>query len=223
MPIENHEFIKTITKQVSMRYQIFVPEQYESRSDKEWPLIVFLHGINRRGSDIHLLDQYGLHGIAEQTQGFSFIVLSPQCPSYSNWPLERDSVLALVEETLSNFRVDSKRIYLTGFSMGGNGAWDLAAYSPGVFAAVVPLSGWYEPDHAPLLKDVPIWAFHGEEDDIVPHHGSANMVDAIQKIGGNIRFTSHAGLKHQIMQETYRNPVLFAWLLQHTLMSNNSN
>ncbi|SFT21606.1 Phospholipase/Carboxylesterase [Paenibacillus sp. BC26] len=209
-----------IRKPISIGYQLFLPSAYDEQEEKDWPLIVFLHGINRRGEDLSALDGYGLPAIAESRGIFKFVVAAPQCGTHSFWPIERDGVMAMIDHLVASCRIDERRIYLTGFSMGGNGAWDLAARYPERFAAVAPLSGWYQPEAAALLKDVPIWAFHGEDDDVVPVSGSRDMVQALQAIGGNIAFTSYPRLKHSIMSETYRNTELYQWFLRHERREN---
>ncbi|MBW5447876.1 prolyl oligopeptidase family serine peptidase [Cohnella sp. CFH 77786] len=215
MTVQHRHFRQTITKRIDLGFQLFLPDEYETKTDRSWPLILFLHGVKKRGSDLRLLDGYGLPSIAENWNGFEFLVLAPQCPAYTDWTSERDAVLALLERILSDYRVDPDRIYLTGFSMGGHGAWDLAAYRPDRFAAVVPLAGWFDPEAAHLLGEMPVWAFHGEEDDMVPVQATKDMVQALKSADGNVTCTFYPGLKHFIMNETYRNPDLYAWLLEH--------
>jgi predicted peptidase len=214
MPVNNYSLHIEVPERKRIHYQLFLPHEYEA-SDNKYPLIVFLHGIRKRGDDITLLNDYGLTWIAERKKDFPFIIVTPQCPADSNWTLESDSVIAVTEEIVSTYRVALENIYLTGFSMGGRGAWDLAAKCPELFAAAVPISGWFEVEKAHLLKDMPIWAFHGEEDDVVPPSGSEDMVNALRSLGSNIRYTSYPGLRHFVMDETYGNPALYEWLLTH--------
>ncbi|WP_409347015.1 prolyl oligopeptidase family serine peptidase [Paenibacillus sp. MBLB4367] len=198
----------------------FVPNGYEENKDTTWPLILFLHGIKRRGEDLSMLEGYGLTGLAVRQDDFPFAVVAPQCPSNSFWPQERSKVIALLDHTVSSLRIDSARVYVTGFSMGGNGAWDLAAHAPDRFAAVVPLSGWYDPKEAKVFERMPVWAFHGVEDDVVPYKHSEEMVNAIKEKGGRSLLTPLPGYKHQIMDEVYRRPDLFEWLLSHRIGTN---
>ena len=201
----------------NINYQLFLPQGYETDRDKKYPLILFLHGSKRRGEDIHLLNDYGLTWIAENKKDFPFIIVTPQCPSLSNWTIETASLITLTNEILSKYRVDHEKIYLTGFSIGGQGSFDLASKYPELFAAVAPIAGWFEPNQAMLLKDVPIWAFHCMDDDVVPVSGTEDMVQALTSIGGNIRVTYYSGLKHdhKVMNETYNNSELYTWLLKH--------
>lgn len=216
MSVENYTFHKETPSNLNVNYQLFLPHDYELKNDK-YPLILFLHGIKKRGEEISLLDGYGLTWIAESKQDFPFIVVTPQCPTDSEWVLEYHSVIALVNEIITNYRVDADRIYVTGFSMGGNGTWDFASRSPELFSAAVPISGWFDSDKAILLKDVPIWAFHCVDDNIVPFSGTENMVKALISIGGNVKSTYYTGLKHdhRVMLETFNNPELYTWLSNH--------
>ncbi|OPH61827.1 hypothetical protein BC351_00885 [Paenibacillus ferrarius] len=217
MTVKNYTLYKETPQNIRVNYQLFLPHDYESEKDNKYPLILFLHGVKKRGEDINMLDGYGLTWMAESKQDFPFIVVTPQCPSNSNWILESQSVLALVDEIITNYRVDSNRIYVTGFSMGGNGAWNFALKSPELFSAVVPISGWFDPDKAMRLKNVPIWAFHCIDDDTVPVSGTEDMVKALTSIGGNIKFTYYTGLKHdhRVMYETFNHAELYTWLLNH--------
>jgi predicted peptidase len=202
-----------------MRYNLFLPNGYHEDTARVWPLLLFLHGIKKRGDDMGLLDNYGLHAVAERSEGFRFIVVTPQCPADAKWPQVRDTVLALLSEVETNYRVDSERIYATGFSMGGNGVWDLAAHAPDRFAAAAPLAGWYDPKAAPAMKGLPIWTFHGEADDVVSADQTMTMVRALEGIGGNVKYTSYPELKHPIMEEAYGNPRLYEWFLSHKRVS----
>ncbi|GGG13358.1 prolyl oligopeptidase family serine peptidase [Paenibacillus abyssi] len=215
MPVEHHKLETVVMKKVSIHYQLFKPSAYEARTDKKWPVILFLHGMNKRGDDIHSLDVYGLNEFVKSKKDFEFLVITPQCPFFSTWPMERDAVIALVNEIVTNERVDTERIYLTGFSMGGNGVLDLAVNAPQLFAAVVPIAGWLVAEKTELLKHIPVWAFHGEADDVIPVQRTEEMVAALESMGGHVRMTTFPRLKHSIMNEVYNHPELYHWLLQH--------
>lgn len=205
--------------EIHLGYQLFVPDSYSDAAKGPFPLILFLHGIRKRGSDLRLLDDYGLLDIAVRDGSFPYIVVAPQCPADTAWPEHRSTIEALLREVMDEERVDPGRVYATGFSMGGHGVWDLAVHTNGLFAAFVPLAGWYEPAAAPRLQAVPVWAFHGDEDDTVPVQRAEELVQAIRASGGSLRFTKYSGLKHQIMEATYTDPDLYEWLEEHKLGS----
>ncbi|MDG0792316.1 alpha/beta hydrolase-fold protein [Cohnella ginsengisoli] len=216
MPVSNHRFHANMSDNTVVNYQLFLPRDYAS-TEANYPLILFLHGINRRGSDIQRLDGYGLAWVAENKQDFPFIVVTPQCPADSDWTKEYDSILALVSDIQENHRVDEDRLYVAGFSMGGHGTWDYASRSPQLFVAFVPMSGWFDPSKAMLLTEVPIWAFHCVDDDKVPVSETKDMVQALTAIGAHVNVTYFAGLRHdayKVIFETFSNAVLFEWLLK---------
>jgi len=116
------------------------------------------------------------------------------------------------------YSVDRHRIYLTGLSMGGYGSWHLAAEYPSTFAAVAPICGGGQreagfPDKVVVLKDVPIWAFHGELDDVVPCRESQVLIDRLREAGGTPRFTIYPDAKHDSWTRTYDSAEFYRWLL----------
>jgi predicted peptidase len=220
MTITSSSFNDTINIEANIGYKLFVPNNYDP--SRRWPIILFLHGIKKRGSDLSLLDNYGLLKTAESTSDFEFIVVAPQCPAYSFWPSMRHEVLALLNQVMSNYNVDNNKVYLTGFSMGGNGVWDLATHYSKQFSAIVPLAGWYEKEAVKHIQS-PVWVFHGEEDDKVPISNSIELVNQLKGTDTEIQFTTYPGLSHSIMDETYSNPELFKWLLRKERGSNENN
>lgn len=208
---------KNITKNVKLNYLLHLPEPYEQRADETWPLILFLHGAGERGNDIEKVKIHGIPKIAERNPAFPFIACSPQCPKDSDWRIERDAVMALLDEIVTGYRVDKRRIYLTGLSMGGYGTWDLACEYPGEFAAIVPICGGGNPERAKALIHTPVWVFHGAQDNIVPIRESEKMVERLQAIGGDVKFTVYPDANHNSWTETYDNPELYEWMLGQSL------
>jgi predicted peptidase len=122
-------------------------------------------------------------------------------------------VVALIDHLSSTLSVDRDRVYLTGCSMGGFHTWEYAVSYPDRFAAIVPLCGGCDPQLAKRLVNVPIWAFHGAKDDRVPLAMGKEIVDAVKKCGGNVKFTIYPDAGHNIDDLTYRNEQLYEWLL----------
>ncbi|GAA3402222.1 alpha/beta hydrolase-fold protein [Paenibacillus hodogayensis] len=206
-----------VTKKLQMGYLLHLPEEYDSEPEKQWPLLLFLHGSGERGDNLDKVKIHGIPKIAEKNPGFPFIALSPQCPQGSNWSREQETVIVLLERITQSFRVDPKRIYLTGLSMGGYGTWRLACDYPDKFAAIAPVCGGGEPYRAKSLVHLPIWAFHGAKDSVVSIRESENMVNPIQALGGNAKLTVYPDTDHNSWTETYDNPELYEWLLSHRL------
>jgi len=120
----------------------------------------------------------------------------------------------LIDSIQRRYRVDAARIYVTGLSMGGFATWELAARHPERYAAVIPVCGVGDPSRAHRLRDLPVWAFHGALDDVVPLSGSQDMIDAIKAAGGNPRFTIYPQAGHDSWTETYANDEIYSWLIQ---------
>jgi predicted peptidase len=181
--------------------------------------VLFLHGMGERGADLELLKLHGIPKVIAQGTDFPFIVVSPQCPDNSIWTNELEALHALLDAVIENFNVDLSRIYLTGLSMGGFGTWHLAATYPSLFAAIVPICGGTTPfvgfpESIKVLKDVPVWAFHGAKDEVVPLQGSQELVDVLKAHQGNVKFTVYPDTYHDSWTQTYENPELYEWRLQ---------
>jgi len=202
---------KKIIKRVGCGYLLFLPRDYKS-TGKRWPLILFLHGAGERGDDIERVKKHGVAKVVGQQPDFPFIVVSPQCPAEGWW--SGDVLAALLDEVEKKYRVDKKRIYLTGLSMGGFGTWNLAMEQPHRFAAIVPICGRGNPLLVHRIKHLPIWVFHGAKDKVVPLSNSVDLVRALRKCGAKPKFTIYPDAAHDSWTRTYENPRLYEWMLK---------
>jgi predicted esterase len=196
----------------------YLPTGYDAHdATKRWPLILFLHGKGERGEDLNELKEAGLCQKLEYDarfrQSLPAIVVAPQCPANGWW--SSYDLARLLDEVQSQLHVDPDRVYVTGMSMGGYGAWALATEFPDRFAAIAPCCGGGDVDDATRLKDLPVWTFHGDADPIVPFWESQRMVDALKKLGDEVRFTVYPRGGHDAWTESYANPELSTWLLAH--------
>jgi len=183
-----------------------------------WPVILFLHGAGERGTDG--ARQAGV-GIGPALMRFPWryqaIVVMPQCPPGVQWsPPELEGALAALDAVLESARVDQTRVYLSGISMGGFGAFALAARYPSRFAAVVPVCGWVDAAiMARPLARMPMWVFHGADDDIVPVAYSREMVAALRAAGNvDLRYTEYRGVRHNSWDMAYADAELPGWMLR---------
>lgn len=212
-----YAFTKKITKEITLPYLLYLPENYTSEN-KSWPLLVFLHGAGERGDSLELIKRHGPPKLVDEKKDFPFILVSPQCPT-DNWWAETymlEALEGLVAHISKSFRVDADRIYLTGLSMGGFGTWHLATRYPDKFAAIAPICGGGTAYQAAVLKNIPAWVFHGAKDEVVPLEQSKEMVEALEKAGGIVKFTVYPEAGHDSWTETYANPALYEWFLsQH--------
>ena len=206
---------QTYQHTLELRYLLFLPQDYGKKPDEKWPLILFLHGIGERGDDLELVKVHGIAKIVETRPDFPFVVVSPQCPNGTLWSDHHLSLKGMLEQVIGSYAVDPDRVYLTGLSMGGYGTWSLAMTYPELFAAIAPICGGGMPEWVFLLKDMPVWAFHGAEDPAVPVERGQRMVDALRAAGGDVRFTVYPGCGHDSWTQTYEDPQLYEWFLQH--------
>jgi predicted peptidase len=212
-------------QEVPVNYLLYLPAGYGREPGKEWPLILFLHGRGERGDDLALLKRHPLPEMLARQADFPFIVVSPQLSlDQLWWSAMIDPLNTLLDQVVARYAVDSRRIYLTGLSMGGFGTWEFALRYPERFAAIVPIAGgWQEyslqaPQNICALKNVPTWVFYGAQDTIVNPMQSQVLVAALQACGGEVRSTVYPDADHEgSWRRAYADPQLYAWLLEHSL------
>jgi predicted peptidase len=212
------------SRRETLGYRLFVPKAYDKR--KRYPLILWLHGAAGRGTDnlkqISGGNTVGSHvwTAAEQQANHPCIVVAPQCPEGNLWttvdkvsptrPLEL--VLEFLSDLHKTFSVDAQRLYVSGQSMGGFGTWSLIAQNPRMFAAAIPVCGGGNEAAAAQLTRMPIWAFHGEQDQAVSVTRSRTMIAAIKRAGGTPRYTEYVGADHAIWDRVFAEPELLPWV-----------
>jgi predicted esterase len=199
---------------------VLVPISTAESINGKLPAILFLHGIGERGNDLNLLKQNGFPRVLEGDQQFPFIFIMPQCPSSTEWYYTNaDNITAMkmfLDDILARFPIDANRLYITGLSMGGIGSWYFAIKLPSQFAALVPVAfrgdGW-SPGPA---KEIPVWAFHGAKDGVIPLAKAQELVDQFRAVGGNVKFDPYPNGGHDAStwKVTYDNPDLYDWMLR---------
>lgn len=216
-------------EKTTLPYRLYVPFNYSP--DKSYPLLVNLHGAGHRGNDNikHLGTIKPLMNMTE-TQADDVIIVVPQCPENKKWvntgwglgsyrlqnvpeTNEMKAVVELIGQLQETYNVDDKRIYASGFSMGGYGTWNLLMNHPDLFCAGVAMCGAGDPTKGDVLAKIPIWAIHGAKDPTVPVQGSRDMVNAIQSAGGTkLNYTELPDHEHDVWNYTYSNAEIFNWL-----------
>jgi len=217
------------------KFEVFVPEDWTA--EKKWPVILFLHGSGERGDDGMLQTQVGIgRSIRFDRSRYPAVIVMPQCRKDAWWPeaeMEEVAMKAL-DQSQEEFHGDPQRIYVTGLSMGGYGAWHLAGRYPGKFAAIVPICGGILPPHSEgdggkqddkpyvdaakkIGSGTPVWIFHGGDDDTVPVTESRRMAEAMKALGGEVHYTEYPGVGHDSWNKAYAEPELIPWMLSKTL------
>ena len=216
----------------TLRYRIMLPP--DMADGQEYPLVLFLHGAGERGSDNTAQLTWGLDAFADEDfrSDHPAIVIAPQAPEQTfwanlNWREEGTRLMdepskplaltyKLLLSTISEYPVDENRIYITGLSMGGFGTWDLIARYPDLFAAAMPICGGGDPAKAHLLTDMPIWAFHGALDNVVPPELSRDMIDAIREAGCLPGYTEYPDMDHFSWIPAYGDRFALDWMFSQS-------
>ena len=188
--------------------------------------MLFLHGGGGRGDD-NLKQIQGGNGFIidllvkpESQAKYPCFVVAPQSPQQEGW-IEHDSitpthqlrlVLELIGHLERSFSIDSNRLYVLGQSMGGFGAFAIITMEPKKFAAAVSICGGGDESKAGKIAQVPIWAFHGEDDEAVRVERSRNMIAAITGAGGKPKYTEYKGEGHLIWSKVVNEPDLLPWM-----------
>lgn len=205
------------------KYMIFVPRAYDAK--KQWPCVVFLNGSGECGTDGARQTLVGLGPalLADQDR-WPCVAVFPQKPTpKKQWSEFDDLVMATLDATRRECNIDPARIYLTGLSQGGAGTWSLGARHPDLWAALMPVCGYGDPQElAGPLVNIPIWAFHGSKDNVVPPAKSTAIVDAITALRTRVRIagavadepklTIFPEANHNSWDPAYRDPATPAWL-----------
>jgi len=211
-----------VSKTIEMSYLCYLPTNYNPKNGQRWPLMLFLHGSGERGTNVQNVAIHGPLSLVKQGREFPFIIVAPQCPDGQDWANE--PLLKLLDHVTKKFAVDTNRVYLTGLSMGGYGTWRLGLAQPEKFAAIVPICGGgtlidvilADDTKSRSLKNLPIWAFHGAKDSVVPPDESERMIKLLKKLGAKeVKLTVYPEANHNSWTETYNNPEVYEWLLAH--------
>ncbi|MFN0048828.1 MAG: prolyl oligopeptidase family serine peptidase [Cytophagales bacterium] len=217
------------SKNDTLLYRLLEPDYNPSR---KYPLVVFLHGSGESGSDNNAQLKWGVMNFATDQMMMSHpsFVLAPQCPANMAWPNITDLenldnlrmsakpskpmklVRELIAQLVKNQPIDTNRIYITGVSLGGMGTFDAMMRYPDLFAAAVPVCGAGDLTKASTIKHIPTWIFHGAEDAAVDVKHTTEMINALQKAGGNPGVTIYPEIGHFSWLGAYTDPLMIEWL-----------
>ena len=211
---------------IEFPYRLILPDSYDDRY--QFSLVVFFHGAGERGVENENHIKSCVQDIAENMP--KSIILAPQCSHFGQWVdtpwdqgcysvenvAESDEMMAvmdLIAEIVEKYAVNQDTIYAAGYSMGGFAVWDAMVRHNDVFAAGVAVCGAGDPSKAELLKDTPMFVFHGGQDDTVPVSGSTDMVEAIQNAGGTkVQYQEYGESGHGIWGQVFRTEFLYTEL-----------
>ncbi len=206
-------------KDVQYHYISYVPKDYNTDTIKKWPLIIYLHGGSSRGTDLKKLYSNGIPDQIYRGREFPFVIVAPQCPEHIRWSTDNWFV-RFYKGVTAKYRIDTNRVYLTGVSLGGSGTWYLAIKYSDKFAAIAPLAGFtshmdYIDKNIDKLIDMPIWAFHGKIDNVVPFEETERIVKKLEGKNKDLKYSIESDVGHWIDRLVYPNQDLYEWFLQH--------
>jgi predicted peptidase len=220
----------TGTNGLGLPYRLYVPLDYVQ--SKRYPLLLVLHGSGEKGTDNRKQLVNGVLAFCDrklQNRHAAFVVY-PQCPEDARWveapwkegryevdqvPISKplSTALELLTALEKELSVDPQRRLIAGLSMGGYGTWDAIIRHPDRFAGAMPICGGGDPGKAAAARSVPVWAFHGAKDEVVPVAASRTMVQALRKAGGKVRYTEYPTVGHNAWDKAFADRRAITWLL----------
>lgn len=201
-------------RDLPLRSWLYLPPGYAAGT-QAWPLVVFLHGSGERGTDLAAVKVHGPPRHVEQGVDYPFVLCSPQLEAGRGW--KPDDLHLLISALQTRLRIDATRICGTGLSLGGHGVWAWAAAYPRDLAAIAPVCGFGDPAAVCRARTVPVRAYHGAADTVVPLAAQQACVDALRACGGTVEFKVYPGVGHDAWNPAYEDPELVPWMMRQRL------
>jgi predicted peptidase len=193
---------------------LYVPRNVDD--DELLPAVLYLHGGSHRGADLEKLKGYGPPRLLAAGHQLPFILIAPQLPEGEIWS-DAEGLIRLVDELSRHYPIDPDRLYITGMSMGGRGAWYLAYRYADRFAAIAPVAA-FQPitfwSSSGRLGRMPVRAYHGTNDSLAPFAEALRMHEALRAAGGVSELEVLSDRDHFIA-DVLEDPALYEWLLRH--------
>lgn len=204
------------SNKTTLPYQIYMPENLDT--SKKYPVILFMHGLGSVGTNGEHITQTVAQFVKNVAKSDKYknevIIIAPQHPKGQKWvnvdykpgtydfdktPISKWLAAAkeLLDTKAQELPIDMNRVYGYGNSMGAFATLYMAMTYPDLYAAIVPVAGGCDPTKASLIKDVPIWLFHGDADTTVNIIGSKTLYDNLQSLGAKeAKMTVYKGVGH---------------------------
>lgn len=192
------------------RLWVALPTDYAQRPAR-WPLLVFLHGSGERGTDLAKVKVHGPPRLIGEGAAYPCIVASPQLEEGARWNPQR--LHRLLAGLQARLHVDPQRCLGTGLSLGGFGVWEWATAYPEDLGAIAPICGYGDPAKVAAMRRVPVRAYHGDGDTVVPLAPHQACIEALRAAGGTGSLTVYPGVGHDSWTPAYQDPGLLPWLL----------
>lgn len=220
----------------ALNYRILYPENYQP--GEKYPVLLFLHGAGERGSDNEAQLRHGGDMLASHAMRSKYpaLVIAPQCPEEKSWSTykpkdeqgdrsyppaaaiteEMQAVKELLDSYIAKGMVDTRRIYITGLSMGGMGTFDMVCRYPDLFAAATPVCGGANRQRLLRYKGRTAFSiYHGAADRTVDVQWSRDAYEALKKAGAEVRYKEYPGVDHNSWDRAFAEPDYLEWMFGH--------
>ena len=194
-----------------LQFVIDYPKNFDE--SKQYPVVFYFHGMGMVRNGIQKVIDCVPVRRERMADDMPFIIVAPYCEHFT-WIECFETLTSFVDNIIDKDYVDSKRVYITGSSMGGYTCWAQAVMFPEKFAAAVICCGagmYFASDRIKF----PVWAFHGRLDNIVLPRESEIMVERINNSGGNAKLTIADECSHSVWDIAFTSHDTFYWLLSN--------
>lgn len=208
----------------------------EIEQGKQYPMVIFLHGMGDWGTDN---SSHMYHSLIDSVKKYvqeECFVFMPQAVKNWDWSdtgrlVDNGGMDKLYNECLDlllqKYPIDKNRVYLTGMSMGGHGTVWQATQHPEKYAAIMPVCGWYYSDKSGIqvenlqnIANKPMWFFHSRNDKTVPFNNSTELIEDLKALGAkDIKTSWFDEPLHDITSLAYDNKIVWDWLFEQRLGS----
>ncbi len=188
----------------------YLPEDYE-KTDKDYPLLVFLHDKEQQGVEFDRVRNIALPKLLENKKlKLNLITVAPQAPENETWKATK--IMNLLAKINIQYRIDTDKIFFIGIGIGGYGALKFATIYNDIPTKIISIAGGGNENMAFYLKDIPIWLIHGTEDDIIPFYKTKALANALENKNINLKFTAIENAGHEIIDSVFEDMKIYDWL-----------
>ena len=200
----------------NLQYYLYIP----SNPTNNMPLIMYLHGGTNKKSNVESLlttdgfPKYLYDGYYGNLR--AYVVIPKLTNNYTGWVDVSDELRNLIKEMYTNYKIDLKKVSLTGHSMGGTGTYQVQIKLSNTFACIAPMSGSVKNSEVNLnaLSKTKIWAFVGTNDKIVDPSSTRTIIETLKNKGLNARLTEFDEATHfDVPSLGYKNDEFISWLV----------
>lgn len=196
----------------TFKYYVYTPDNIT----ENMPVLLFLHGIGERGTNIYDIEKYALPKYLNNNMTLPFIVIAPQCLDNNFWDYHLRDIEKILDIEYNNYKYDKNRVCILGSSMGAFGAWNYIIQRPNLFKGIVSVTGgiMLPIDHnLKLIKDKRILIYHGDKDDLIDPNESISAYELLKKNGvKNIELKIIPDENHYLTSHAFKDKYMLEWL-----------